>query len=171
MKPLASLSSGLLARKGQAKPAMRPQAISLDHSNFDALEDLGWNDMGHEPAPVAAPIALTPYATKTSETERVAEPLELANPVAEQQDRIARELVPEPAPELKLSRPLPVVRSLAGSKGRAAFTLRLDAERHLKLRLLCAVEHRSAQQMVTQALDEFLASRPELDGLAAQSRS
>jgi hypothetical protein len=178
MKPLASLSSGLLARKGHAKPAMRPQAISLDQSNFDALEDLGWNDMGHEDAPVSAPIALTPYAQKAAKpaevvvSVEVTAPLEVANPVAEQQDRIIRELVPEAAlAEIKVKKPAPVKRSALATKGRAAFTLRLDEERHLKLRLLCAVEHRSAQQVVTQALDEFLASKPELEGLAAQSRS
>jgi hypothetical protein len=35
--------------------------------------------------------------------------------------------------------------------------LRLDAERHLKLRLLGAHQHRSAQSLVTEALDRFLA--------------
>ena len=45
-KPFASLSSGLLARKGAAKPAMRPQGFGQIGGN---LEDLGWNDMGFEP--------------------------------------------------------------------------------------------------------------------------
>ncbi len=178
MKPLASLSSGLLARKGHAKPAMRPQAISLEQTNFDAYEDLGWNDMGDEPAPVSTPISLTPYAQKPAQKAEAAKPVEgaseeeITNPVAEQHDRIVRELAPEAAPaEVKIKKPLPMKRSVLATKGRAAFTLRLDEERHLKLRLLCAVEHRSAQQVVTQALDEFLASKPELDGLAAQSRS
>ena len=46
----ASLSSTLLARKGGAKPAMRPQSGILgpvDGKEAAAsLEDLGWNDMG-----------------------------------------------------------------------------------------------------------------------------
>ena len=41
-------------------------------------------------------------------------------------------------------------------KAKAAFTLRLDAKRHLKLRLACAVNGRSAQQLVTDALDHLL---------------
>ena len=41
----ASLSSGLLARKGAAKPAMRPQGFGQMGAS---LEDLGWNDMGFE---------------------------------------------------------------------------------------------------------------------------
>ena len=51
-KPFASLSSGLLARKGAARPAMRPQGFGQIGGN---LEDLGWNDMGFE-APVNSPV-------------------------------------------------------------------------------------------------------------------
>ncbi|MDB5722871.1 MAG: hypothetical protein JWP15_3489, partial [Alphaproteobacteria bacterium] len=46
-KSYASLSSGLLARKGGAKPAMRPQSFTNFSSN---IEDLGWNDMGGQQA-------------------------------------------------------------------------------------------------------------------------
>jgi predicted RNA-binding Zn ribbon-like protein len=51
---------------------------------------------------------------------------------------------------------------------RAAFTLRLDAKRHLKLRLASTVRNRSAQQLVTEALDRFLDAIPEIEALAAQ---
>lgn len=51
---------------------------------------------------------------------------------------------------------------------RAAFTLRLDAERHLQLRLASTITGRSAQQIVTDALDAFLAEKPELAALASQ---
>ena len=51
---------------------------------------------------------------------------------------------------------------------KAAFTLRLDAERHLRLRLACAVTRRSAQQIVARALDEALAGIPEIEALASQ---
>jgi hypothetical protein len=61
---------------------------------------------------------------------------------------------------------VPRPRAAAGSKTKAAFTLRLDAERHLKLRLACAVTGRSAQQLVTDALDQLLGSMPELDAMA-----
>ena len=57
-KPFASLSSGLLARKGAARQAMRPQGFG---QGGHGLEDLGWNDMGFEPpkaadAPPGSPI-------------------------------------------------------------------------------------------------------------------
>jgi hypothetical protein len=60
----------------------------------------------------------------------------------------------------------PAIVAAAGRK--AAFTLRLDSSRHLRLRLACAVTGRSAQQIVTGALDEALAAIPEIEGLAAR---
>jgi hypothetical protein len=64
----------------------------------------------------------------------------------------------------------PRPRSAPGSKAKAAFTLRLDPNRHLKLRLACAVDGRSAQQLVTDALDQLLERMPEVDGLAAKAK-
>lgn len=51
---------------------------------------------------------------------------------------------------------------------RAAFTLRLDRERHLKLRLAATIKGVSAQVLVTEALDSLLAEFDELDGIAAR---
>lgn len=51
---------------------------------------------------------------------------------------------------------------------RSAFTLRLDGDRHLKLRLASALTNRSAQQIVTEALDAYLAALPEIAELADQ---
>ena len=61
-------------------------------------------------------------------------------------------------------------RAVPGSKGKAAFTLRLDPQRHLKLRLACAVNGRSAQQLVTDALDQLLVGMPELDAMADKAK-
>jgi hypothetical protein len=72
---------------------------------------------------------------------------------------------PVPAP-----RRAPRPRSAPGSKAKAAFTLRLDPDRHLKLRLACAVGGRSAQQLVTDALDQLLEHMPELDAMAAKAK-
>ena len=52
--------------------------------------------------------------------------------------------------------------------GKAAFTLRVDADRHLRLRLASAIADRSAQALVTQALDALIASMPMVNTLAAQ---
>jgi len=70
-----------------------------------------------------------------------------------------------PAPRRSLR-----ARAAPGSKGKAAFTLRLDPERHLKLRLACAVSGRSAQLLVTDALDQLLGGMPELDAMADKAK-
>jgi predicted HicB family RNase H-like nuclease len=64
----------------------------------------------------------------------------------------------------------PRPRAAPGSKAKAAFTLRLDPQRHLKLRLACAVNGRSAQQLVTDALDQLLVDMPELEGMAEKAK-
>mgnify|MGYP000377276791 CR=1 FL=1 len=156
----ASLSPALLARKGGAKPAMRPQntAGATDGKTAAAnLEDLGWNDMGDdEQAQSARVVRMTP--AQADNTSIAAAP----SPVRATIDRIAA----------KLEAPAPTVRAApkkaANDSRRAAFTLRLDQERHLKLRLACTVRSRSAQQLVTDALDALLAQMPEIDSLAAQ---
>lgn len=161
-KPLASLTSGLLARKGAAQPAMRRPVMGFGQHGTAALlqDDLGWNDMGFdvtEPEPVPAepravvgltpmtpPPVAAPVPTVMVEREELAERMEAA----------AKTIAPA---------------KRGATKGRkAAFTLRLDADRHLKLRLASAVAGRSAQQMVTEALDNFLAGLPEIDKLAQQ---
>jgi hypothetical protein len=221
-KPFASLSSGLLARKGAAKPAMRPQGFGQMGMG---LEDLGWNDMGHShqapansyepheraelpehvpssiaaltpaprhsPQPRAAEENLPPQPVAEVTPQPVAEvpPQPVAQaappPVVEQQRAVeaafagaAQHQIQEPPAAVPLKRPEPVRaaqpqmpavrrRSAPGEKAKSAFTLRLDPDRHLKLRLACAVTHRSAQQIVTEALDEFLASIPEIDTIAS----
>ncbi len=166
----ASLSSTLLARKGGAKPAMRPQLGApgpVDGKEAAAnLEDLGWNDMGDTELPVAqhAGADVVQIAPQTATSQPV--PTTPApNQVRQSLDRIAAhiERPSEPVQPRKISR-----KSAASSGRRAAFTLRLDQDRHLKLRLACTVRNRSAQQLVTDALDALLADMPEITNLAAQ---
>jgi hypothetical protein len=102
-------------------------------------EDLGWNDLGHEGG--AEIYHLSPEG---------AEVPEVLLRQQEIQNRIARER-----------------RSALADGRRAAFTLRVDAERHLKLRLACTLSNRSAQQLVTEALDQLLDSLPDVTELAA----
>jgi hypothetical protein len=238
-KPYASLSSGLLARKGGAKPAMRPQGFNNFGGNF---EDLGWNDMGpveeELPHHVPSPVGLTPaprshlhvapqqprheeepyedasreeapheeesyeeashedapYEETSHDEEAFGEaPFDEAGfeeasddeapedheqappPVVAQQRALRESFAPRKPAEKPVPREpahadvvaLPRRRAAPSSvKAKAAFTLRLDPERHLKLRLASAVTRLSAQQLVTGALDDFLDSLPELEALA-----
>ena len=245
-KAFASLSSGLLARKGAARPAMRPQGFGQSGAG---LEDLGWNDMGFEapkpsamalrdashdafgdeiaPTPSRNPLAaLTPvqspvhsqqaqlverlapsfededeesfdYTAEAYEGEQAETPVEAdeyelqpessafhaqpheaepvqVEPVEPEPPVASTEATATPvetvaAPVASAARRAPKPRAAAGSKAKAAFTLRLDPARHLRLRLACAVGGRSAQQLVTDALDALLAEMPELDAMAAKA--
>ena len=147
-RPIASLTPRLLARKGGAKPAMRPQASALAVSFDEAADDdLGWNDMGHDHAahPRGEVVSIDAGGRMSAQLPAV----------VRQQRGLSHDLAGE--------------RNSALADGRrAAFTLRVDAERHLQLRLACTVQGRSAQALVTEALDRLLAEQPEIAALAAQ---
>lgn len=157
-KPTASLSSGLLARKGQARPAMRPQALGHPAT----LDDLGWNDLG-------TPPAVEPIDPAASTDLNAALP-----PVLREREALAQEVAHPADAAAPVSRPVSantvarMVRETAAKKTKAAFTLRLDTDRHLRLRLASAVRHQSAQMLLIQALDAFLTTVPEVEALASQ---
>lgn len=205
----ASLGPTLLARKGGAKPAMRPQLPPLvqDESELAALadeqlEDLGWNDMGDADPQVGADIV--PINADVNAEDFVQGP----GPIVRRQQRRLEERVladaamtgPEefdvdysaedeedygdepvededyapvfavaesPSPAVATAPSAPKPRMPAVQSGRrAAFTLRLDAERHLKLRLAATMQGVSAQVLVTEALDKLLAEFDDLDVIA-----
>lgn len=189
-KPMASLSSSLLARKGHARPAMRPQGyVSLTPSQ----DDLGWNDMGDEFAPQppmqVAPVAVPPSAPIDAPAPEVLrqraalgesftppvvrpefEPEAEFEPEPEFTPREPVALTPSPTPRAVISKGTlaRVAKQVGAAKTKAAFTLRLDNDRHLRLRLASAVTNRSAQLLVTEALDAFLESLTDVDALANQ---
>ncbi len=164
-KPLASLTSGLLARKGQAQPAMRRPMMGFGHSVAAPLaqDDLGWDDMGFDVEPQPVEIADTPVVIGLTPLAAVEEMTASVPPVVTERETLAERISAAPIKSLHTK-----AKAKAASGRKAAFTLRLDADRHLKLRLASAVTGRSAQQMVTQALDEFLDALPEVDRLARQ---
>ena len=154
----ASLSPTLLARKGGAKPAMRPQLAPIPDASQANLEDLGWNDMGQD-APVAKSadvVHLTPPDAKAATA-----------PAVLQQQKALAEQVSQDNRAANANTPAKRRRAVDQGK-RAAFTLRLDTERHLKLRLAATMKNCSAQQLVTDALDALLEDIDDLDSLAAK---
>lgn len=166
----ASLSSSLLARKGGAKPAMRPQSTlsgPVDGAAAAAnLEDLGWNDLG-EDEPNDAELNKSPLLKKPAQVVPISPDTDhenaAPNAVRESLDKIACQLGQNRDGTNNAKR-----KSALRQGKRAAFTLRLDHDRHLQLRLACTVRGCSAQQLVTDALDSLLASMPEIASLAAQ---
>ena len=94
---------------------------------------------------------------------------------AEEQEYTPLAAAPAPAPaqvtplatrRAPIAPSRPAIRP-AASERRAAFTLRLDPERHLKLRLAATMQGVSAQVLLTEALDAMLAEFDNLDVIAA----
>lgn len=185
IRGFASLSGSLLARKGGAKPAMRPRAVG----SGSMLDDLGWNDMGyvddpgeHVPSSIAAltpaprpvlrdePPAVRVQQQAIADTFGESVPAPQVEEAAEVEAAEVEDAPVAAAPEPR--RPAKVVsipkRPAAAQGRKAAFTLRLDSGRHLRLRLATAVTGQSAQQLVTAALDSFLETIPEVGSLAEQ---
>ncbi len=77
---------------------------------------------------------------------------------------VARKVEARPVPKPKKEKAPRALRA----REKAAFTLRLDAERHLRLRLASAVTNRSSQVILTDLLDEYLSSLPEIDAMASR---
>ena len=222
----ASLGPTLLARKGGAKPAMRPQIAPLviDETQVaalpeDKLEDLGWNDMGEHgsdesgaqvvpiSAAVAGPEAVAPHNPIVRRQQRRLEERVLADAVMTGPEDEAAEAFDEsfegageddsfdyaafeaeaeaeyhedeadetvayvPEAPLPVAAPIAAPRApraaIKAAERRAAFTLRLDPERHLKLRLAATMQGVSAQALLTEALDAMLAEFDDLDVIAA----
>jgi hypothetical protein len=215
-KPLASLSAGLLARKGGARPAMRRQPLGSGPAplNPGGYDDLGWNDMGYDVDPdqsaePARMLDLKPLLTGSvlahnveaehavddtagheltpefsaeytgefaapaddygadqfeAEAPEVPEVVRQQESLIERVAAVARKVEARPAPAPKKEKAPRALRA----REKAAFTLRLDAERHLRLRLASAVTNRSSQVILTDLLDEYLASLPEIDAMASR---
>jgi len=142
--PFATLSTKLLARKGAARPAMRKQD-SKRGGRFAQLHGAvvgrdQIDDLGWNDWGHGACEAPLPE-------------------VLRQIQQIADRLAGTPAP----------TRALRQEGRRAAFTLRLDAERHFRLKMAGLLLDRSAQVIVTEALDQYLSEVPGIsshDGTA-----
>ncbi|WP_260583761.1 hypothetical protein [Sphingopyxis sp. PET50] len=202
-KPLASLSAGLLARKGAARPAMRRQPLGSGPVpvNTVGYDDLGWNDMGYDVDPVQSsepahlvdlkPLLSGSVPEHNIEAEQAVEESADHDVVEDWlgESEAAEDFAPAPAPavpeivrqqESLSDRVAAVARKVEArpaepkapraprAREKAAFTLRLDAERHLRLRLASAVTNRSSQVILTDLLDEFLATLPEIDAMASR---
>jgi hypothetical protein len=163
---------------------MRPQGFSGFGTVVGAMDDLGWNDMGHHGEPVE-PAQVQPIEpSQPVDFEAAPVPPVLQDRAALQEEYPVEEAVAfevEPAPIIEqlgqrkrrkkavLGPAETPVLTPAKGKAKAAFTLRLDEQRHLRLRLASALTHQSAQQLVTAALDAWLERLPEVEALAMRS--
>ena len=138
-KPFASLGPILLARKGGARPC--PHS-ALGEPPLESAND---EDEGMD------------FADDPARYERPA--------IKHQQEHLLHRIAD--ANDAALNRHLSAIDGEETGR-RVAFTLRLDAERHLKLKLASAIEGESAQSLLTRALDRMLDEMPDIETIAAR---
>ncbi|WP_150004376.1 hypothetical protein [Iodidimonas muriae] len=145
MKTAARLTANLLASKGDATPALQRQRLSLaaDSSSFDGI--------GRAQAPMsstpASPASASPAPSSPVKALSGTQSPKRQQRKTEQGDKVT-------------------------DKKRIALTLRLDKERHLRLKLMAAHTNKSAQDLLMQALDDLLGNYTEpLSGCPCLNRS
>ncbi|WP_183114012.1 hypothetical protein [Sphingomonas sp. So64.6b] len=149
----------------------------LDPAMDDSFEDDSVEGHLEEDAPAfESVLAVKPLRTveklvaEQSVAEQPAPPepaIAQAPAAAQVEDVVAEPAAPQPV-TLPPARAARIARETRPKQGKAAFTLRLNHDRHLRLRLASALTNRSAQLLVTEALDAFLNTLPEVAVLANQ---
>lgn len=187
MKRAASLSASLLARKGQAEPALghRSPSHTLDDEKQPALPH------GTSEAPENSPMAdenpvrqalaeasgrlgnavATSPPVKTTDAALPETENGLEGGIDEIIQRAIERGIASASSKFSGDRRAPVNRNggdaaqsadaarkkaPVGSHERIAMTVRLDHDRHLRLRVFAAHVNRSSQEILTAALDSYL---------------
>lgn len=171
LKPMAGLTSGLLARKGGARPAMRSQLFaSLRQTEQSAenqpdLDDLGWNDMGQDAHEVAASQPETGTDFFADRQDFLAKRIQFSAGAA-----LLDETPLEPESDEALHTPAITLAGGAASsllalnppvtrEVRRAVTVRINEERYSQLREVCHGLGWTAQRAISEALEQWLAAR------------
>jgi hypothetical protein len=145
LKPAAMLSSGLLARKGAAVPAslaVSPHAV--------VTQVLMAEDQSPRPAS-ALSLGMQPATPAPLPAPRI----ELRSPAPRPVEVPPREAGKDGTARGSLVQ-LAGGKPPAGPAGTVKVSLRLDPERHLKLRLAAVHRCSSGQQILIEALDAWL---------------
>lgn len=153
MKATARLHAHLLARKGEALPAIQRQRLALAESKLSENEGLDTEDMANmmvgdkdqqrTPFGGADPSRQTPRTFGTSLRHQAR-----GMDAGRNQDSVMfvpEKIVPSRQEHQKVT-----------EKKRIALTLRLDKERHFQLKLLSAHRNLSGQELMIEALDALL---------------
>ncbi|WP_395331540.1 hypothetical protein WBP06_02510 [Novosphingobium sp. BL-8H] len=121
------------------EPAFEEEHFEEAHSEEAGLDDMHFGEEEGEDGSTDAPMAsLMPEMPALAPRKP-----DVLRQIEDLAERINRTAAP--------------VRPMITEGRRAAFTLRLDAERHFRLKMAGVLLNRSAQTIVTEALDKYLA--------------
>ena len=139
----ARLSSGLLSRKGMAAPS----------AGLETRANMVGSPLGAPDAPDA------PSATETTRPQ-------LRQVPAPARSTLADWVAPETAPAAGAQR-----RPGQVAQKRVRVSLRLDEDRHMRLKLVATQRNCTLQSLFTEAIDEFFNRHaPDLHGISARLR-
>lgn len=169
-KPIAGLTSGLLARKGGARPAMRSQLFaSLRQAGDPAeiqpdLDDLGWNDMGDDHGALATHADAgadlfadrQDFLAKRIQFNAGAAVLD-ETPLEPESDDAGQPAMPIHPGQTASS--LLALNPVATREARRAVTVRISEDRYGQLREACHHLGWTAQRAISDALEQWLTAR------------
>jgi len=147
---LASLHAGLIARKGEAAPAVAHPAFSYVDGPRPAPQSIRREADGIERRSFGAPAV--PARDGSPWTDGRAEPtrVDVLEPSAPEPVRTA-------PPALEAVRAAPARKPATGGESRPfRLTLRLSADQRRRLRIAAAKEEMSLQEVLSDALDSHL---------------
>ncbi|MFZ5724819.1 MAG: hypothetical protein ACOY4C_00230 [Pseudomonadota bacterium] len=147
------------ARMVDLKPLLTGSVLAHNVEAEHAVDESEGHDL------VAGRLDVDPGAEDVvAEASDVPEVVRQQESLIERVAAVARKVEARPEPAPKKDKAPRAVRA----REKAAFTLRLDAERHLRLRLASAITNRSSQLILTDLLDDYLASLPEIEAMASR---
>ena len=151
MNKAASLSSSLLVRKGAAEPSRFGPPVAYESKGFPGFDGPPFGDADASGAATPALAKATEQETGGASFEPLPPAAAATVPVRIGETPVA-DAVPAAAPG-KPKTPAPTTR--AGGR-RIRHSLRLDTARHRRLKLLSAHTGRSLQDILTEALDNWM---------------
>ncbi len=147
MKATARLHAHLLARKGEALPAIKRQRLALAESGLSGHEGLETEDMANM---MVSDMDQKPAVFGRADPARRMPPSFGTNQPSSLKEADSASSAPA-----QVSFPRETHQKVTRPK-RIALTLRLDKERHFRLKLLSAHKNLSGQELMIEALDALL---------------
>lgn len=135
----------------------KPNGFSASASTPESDDDLGWNDFGADERADECTGGQA-GAWLEGHGDNVHALPEVLRRIQQIAARLNRPRIPAAA-----STPVPE------EARRVAFTVHLDGDRHFRLRMAGVLLDRSAQSIVTEALDHYLSDIPEVAASSAYS--
>ncbi len=162
VKKEARLSGMLLAKKGNAQPAHTDHRLNMqafEQQMEEARVQPNVESASSDSSMLAEAVQEINKVTKRQYSKVVGDEEKVRVEPAKKQAPV-KEKVVSPKQEQ------PPLKKAVGAGKRIAMTLRMDHEEHLKLRLFAAHSRKSCQEIISEALEQYLSEDDKVCGLS-----